>query len=374
MWTPSEEERALLDLVQKFSLEKIRPVISAYEEKGEFPKSIFEELASLSLLGMLTPEKYQGVGLNFLTYAAVLEEISKSSLSVAVSLSVTGLPQFIISTFGNDLQKEKFLPDLATGKKLGAFSLTESGSGSDAAALKMRAQQKGDSYILNGTKAFVTNGSLADTLVVFARTSQDKTKGISAFIVEKGDFHVSKIEKKMALDASLTTEIIFKDTKISEKNLIGGEGDGFLIAMQALNGGRITMGACAVGLATRAFEEAKEYVKMRHQFGKPLSVLQGIQLILADMATGIESSRLLVQKAATLRDQGKPFIKEASMAKVAATDMAMQVTTKAVQLFGGNGYCQDYPVERFMREAKVLQIVEGTNQIQRLVIAKQVLQ
>ena len=371
----TEEQKHLQETIQKFCLSEIAPRIQAYEEKEEFPRVIFEKLRDLSLTGMITPEKYGGAGLDFSTYALVIEEISKYALSVAVSLSVTGLSQNIINTFGSEEQKETYLRDLATGKKLGAFSLSEPGSGSDAAGLKTKAQHQGAHYILNGTKCFVTNGQEAEIYVVFVRTSEDKTKGISTFIVEKGmdGFSFGKKEKKMALQSSPTLELIFKDCAVPEKNLVGKPGQGFSMAMQALNCGRITMGAGSVGLATRAFEEAREYAKTRTQFGSSLSQFQAIQMMLADMATAIEYSRLLVQKAAFLKDQKLPFSKIASMAKTVASDTAMQVTTKAVQIFGGNGYCQDYPVERFMREAKVLQIVEGTNQIQRLVIAKEIL-
>ncbi len=371
----TEEQKHLQETIHKFCLSEIAPKIQEVEEKEEFPRVIFEKLREMALMGMITPEKYGGAGLDFATYALVIEEISKYALSVAVSLSVTGLPQNIINSFGNEEQKETYLRDLASGKKLGAFSLSEPGSGSDAAGLKTKAEHKGTSYILNGTKCFVTNGQEADIYLVFSRTSEDKTRGISAFIVEKGmkGFSFGKKEKKMALQSSPTLELIFKDCGVPEKNLVGKLGEGFSIAMQALDCGRITIGAASVGLATRAFEEAREYAKTRTQFGSALSQFQAIQMMLADMATSIEYSRLLVQKAAFLKDRNLPFSKIASMAKTVASDTAMQVTTKAVQIFGGNGYCQDYPVERLMREAKVLQIVEGTNQIQRLVIAKDIL-
>ncbi len=371
----TEEQKHLQETIHKFCISEIAPHILGYEERGEFPRPIFEKLRALSLTGMMTPEKYGGAGLDFSTYALVIEELAKYSLSVAVSLSVTGLPQNIIYRFGNEDQKETYLKELATGKKLGAFSLSESGSGSDAAGLKTKAERKGPHYILNGTKCFVTNGKEADIYLVFVRTSEDKTKGVSALIVEKGTpgFSFGKQEKKMALQSSPTMELIFKDCAVPAKNLVGQEGQGFSIAMQALECGRITMGAASVGVATRAFEEARNYAKIRTQFGNPISHFQAIQMMLADMATSIEYSRLLVQKAAFLKDHNLPFSQIASMAKTVASDTAMQVTTKAVQIFGGNGYCQEYPVERLMREAKVLQIVEGTNQIQRLIIAKEIL-
>jgi butyryl-CoA dehydrogenase len=370
----TSEQQALCEMVQNFGQNEIAPQLDALEEQGQFPTDIFKKLSELQLMGMLTPETYQGANLDFSTYAMVLEQIAKYSLSVAVSLSVTVLPMILLA-HGTEEQKKKYLCDLATGKKLGAFSLTEANSGSDAGALKTKAELKGDHYLINGTKCFVTNGKVADTYLVMARTSEDKSKGISAFIVEKGmaGFSFGKEEEKMAMKSSPTLELIFKDCKVPKENLVGKEGQGFKVALQALNSGRITMAACAVGIAQRAFEEARDYAKMRTQFGRPISQLQAIQMMLADMATSIEYSRLLVKKAAYLRDQKKDYVKAASMAKVAATDMAMNVTTKAVQIFGGNGYCQDYPVERLMREAKVLQIVEGTNQIQRVIIAREIL-
>jgi len=372
----TDEQQSLLSMVQKFCVSEIDPVIGSFEEKEEFSKIIFKKMAELSLMGMMTPETYSGAGLDFSTYALVLEEISFHSLAVAVSLAVTGLPQNIIGTFGNEEQKQKYLMLLAQGKKLGAFSLTEPQSGSDSAALKTKAIREGNYYILNGTKCFVTNAGEADIYLVLARTSEDKKKGISAFIVEKdmAGFMFGKKEHKMALQCSPTMELIFKDCKVPKENLVGKEGEGFAIAMRALDSGRITIAASAVGLARRAFEEAKNYSKIRVQFGKPISQFQAIQTMLSEMAMTIEASRLLVQKAAFLRDQKMPYSKEASMAKTLASDTAMKVTTDAVQVFGGNGYCQDYPVERLMREAKVLQIVEGTNQIQRMIIAKEILQ
>ena len=371
----SDDEMALKELVTQFGRERIQPVIENYEHSATFPKEILQGLAELSLLGMMTPEAYGGTGLSFSTYALIMQELAKYSLSVAVSVGVTGLPQTILSRYGNEAQKKKYLPDLASGEKLGAFALTEPSSGSDAAALKTSAVKKNNIYVVNGSKSFITNGGVADTYVVFVRTGEDKTRGISALVIEKGmkGFSFGQEEKKMALNASSTISLHFENCYVPMENLVGQEGEGFSIAMQALNGGRITIGAESVGLATRAFEEARDYAKLRKQFGKSISEFQAIQIMLVDMAIGIESASLLVRKAAFLRDKGIDYVKEASMAKTMASDMAMMVTTKAVQIFGGNGYCEDYPVARLMREAKVLQIVEGTNQIQRLVIAKKLL-
>ncbi|MBI4041088.1 MAG: acyl-CoA dehydrogenase family protein [Deltaproteobacteria bacterium] len=371
----TEEQTQLLELVHQFGKGHILPVVLSYEARSEFPKEIFDGLAKLELTGMLIPETYGGGGLSFSTYAMVLETIAFYSLSVAVSLSVTGLAQTILLCHGTQIQKKKYLPSLTSGKKLGAFSLTEPNSGSDAAALQCQAKRLSDAYLVNGTKCFVTNGEVADIYLVMMRTGPDKIKGISAFVVEKGmkGFSFGKKEKKMALEASPTRELIFKDCEIPLENRIGEEGEGLKVALEALNGGRITMGACAVGVAERAFEEAKKYAGLRRQFGRSIASFQGIQMILADMACGIESARMLVQKAAYWKDAGKDFKKYASMAKLVASDMAMSVTTQAVQIFGGNGYCEDYPVARLMREAKVLQIVEGTNQIQRTIIAREIL-
>src|SRR3989338_1168380 len=291
----TEEQKSLLEMVHAFGENEIAPKMEAFEKKHEFPKEIFEKLKELSLMGMLMPESYGGAGLDLSTYVKVLEEISKHALAVAVSLSVTGMPQNMLLRYGTEAQKKKYLIPLAKGEKLGAFSLTEAGSGSDAAALKTTAKKEGDFYIANGTKCFVTNGKVADIYLVMMRTGGDKANGISTFIVEKGmpGFEFGKVEEKMAMNASPTLELIFKACKIPQENIVGGEGEGFKVAMHALNTGRVPMGGCAVGLASRAFEEAVVYTKMRRQFGKSISEFQGIQMMLADMASQIEASRLL---------------------------------------------------------------------------------
>jgi acyl-CoA dehydrogenase len=372
----TEEQEALRRTVQKFCEKELAPIAAEADEKGEFHREIFEKLADIGLLGIPCPEEYGGAGLDYMTYIVVVEEIAKFCLSTAVGLGVQGLPQIMINSFGTDEQRNKYLAPLASGEKLGAFALTEPGSGSDAASLKTSAKLDGDCYVLNGTKIFITHGGVADVYLVMAKTDPGKdARGISSFIVEDGTpgFSFGKTEKKMGLRSSPTREIIFEDCRIPRSNLVGNDGDGFKIAMVALDSGRITIGASGVGLAQAALDESVKYSQQREQFGKPIAGFQGIQFMLADMATSIRAARNLVREAAYLKDNGKPFSHVAAMAKLFATDTAMKVTTDAVQIFGGYGYMQDYPVERLMRAAKVTQIVEGTNQIQRMVIARHLL-
>ncbi|KAB2856262.1 MAG: acyl-CoA dehydrogenase, partial [Bauldia sp.] len=319
-------------------------------------------------------------GLGFYAYARVIEEVAKSSISAAVSfLAVHGLPQTILSLFGGETQREAYLPALAAGSLLGAFCLTEAHSGSDAAALKTTATREGDAYVLSGRKVFTTNAGLADLYLVLARTSgfgdaPGKAKGISAFLVKKDDAGLSfgKKEDKMGWRSSPTGDVVLDQCRAPADRMVGEEGQGFAVAMTALDSGRITIGASAVGLATRALEEAVRYMDGREQFGRPIKEHQGLQFMVADLWTQIEASRLLVYKAARLKDRGSNITKAAAAAKLFATDAAMRVTTDAVQLLGGYGYMKDYPVERLMRDAKVTQIVEGTNQIQRMVLAREV--
>ncbi len=372
----TEEQESLRRTVQKFAEKELAPIAAEADEKGEFHREIYDKLAALGLLGIPCPEQYGGAGLDYSTYIVVIEEIAKQCLSTAIGLAVQGLPQIMIGLFGSDEQKNKYLAPLASGKKLGAFALTEAGSGSDAASLRTTAVLDGDSYVLNGSKVFITHGGVADVYLVMAKSDPAKgPRGISSFIVENGaaGFTFGKTEKKMGLRASPTREIIFESCRIPRGNIVGKEGDGFKIAMTALDSGRITIGAAAVGVAQAALDEALKYAKQREQFEQPIANFQGIQFMLADMATSIRASRNLVREAAFLKDSGKPFSDVAAMAKLFATDTAMKVTTDAVQIFGGYGYMQDYPVERLMRAAKVTQIVEGTNQIQRVVIARHLL-
>jgi acyl-CoA dehydrogenase len=372
----SEEQEQLRRTVAKFAEKELAPIAAEADEKGEFHREIYEKLADLGLLGIPCPEEYGGAGLDYSTYVIVIEEIAKHCLATAVGLAVQGLPQIMIGLFGDEEQKKKYLAPLASGKKLGAFALTEPNAGSDAASLKTSAVLDGDGYVLNGTKVFITHGGVAEVYLVMAKTDPSKgPRGISSFIVEDGapGFSCGKTEKKMGLRASPTRELIFENCRVPRRNLVGKEGDGFKIAMTALDSGRITIGAAAVGVAQAALDESVKYAKQREQFNQPIANFQGIQFMLADMATSIRAARNLVKEAAYLKDNGKPFSQVAAMAKLFATDAAMKVTTDAVQILGGYGYMQDYPVERLMRAAKVTQIVEGTNQIQRMVIARHLL-
>ncbi len=376
----SPEQIELKSLTAKAAQQILAPIVEDDEKEGRFRTEIIEELGKLGLTGIPTPSEYGGVGLGYLEYAIAIEEIAAISPAYAVSIAVSGLPQIILNKFGSEEQKKKYIPPLAQGKHIGSFCLTESQSGSDAAALKttatlqperkqdVGATQYNDHYIINGTKLFITQANLASTLIVFARTAG----GISALLVEKATpgLSIGKIEHKMGINISPTCEVVFENVKIPKSNLIGKEGDGFKIAMSALDSGRITIGATAVGLSRAAFEYSLNYAKNRKQFNKPILDFQAIQFMLADMYTLLESSRLLVHKAAFMKDQDKPFTQEASIAKLFSTDAAMKITTDAVQILGGYGYMKDYPVERYFREAKVLQIVEGTNQIQRMVIGR----
>ncbi len=372
----TEEQETLRRTVQKFAEKELAPIAAEADEKAEFHREIYDKLAEIGLLGIPCDEEHGGAGLDYATYIVVIEEIAKYCLATAVGLAVQGLPQIMIGQFGDDEQKKKYLEPLATGEKLGAFALTEPGAGSDAASLKTTARLEGDCYVLNGTKVFITHGGVADIYLVMAKTDSAKgAQGTSSFIVEEGTpgFSLGKLEKKMGLRASPTRELIFEDCRIPRGNLLSAEGDGFKIAMIALDSGRITIAASSVGLAQAALDESVRYARQREQFGRPISDFQGIQFMLADMATSIRAARNLVREAAYLKDHGKPFSHVAAMAKLFATDTAMKVTTDAVQIFGGYGYMQDYPVERLMRSAKVTQIVEGTNQIQRMVIARHLL-
>lgn len=368
----TEEQTQLKDLAAKAAKQHLSGVVERDEEDAIFRPEIIHELGKLGLTGIPTPAEYDGAGLGYLEYTIALEEMAAISGAYAVSIAVSGLPQVILNKFGTEEQKQKYIPPLARGEHIGAFSLSESHSGSDAGALTTRAVKKGDEYILNGTKLWTTQGNVANTVIVFARTGGEGPKGISAFIVEKGTpgFRAGKKENKMGINISPTCELILEDVKIPAKNLVGKEGDGFKIAMTALDSGRITIASSGVGLSRAALEYSANYAKGRKQFGEAIIDFQGIQFMLADMYTAVEASRLLVRQAATLRDHGLPFTREAAAAKLFATDTAMKVTTDAVQILGGVGYTKEYPVERYMREAKVLQIVEGTNQIQRMVIGR----
>ncbi len=372
MFARTPEQQQLADLARDFCRATLGPTLKEDDEKELFRRDLFDALGAQGLCGMPTPEAYGGMGLGYLDYVVVLEEIAKVSASYAVSVAVTGLPQVILSKFGSDRQKEAWLPKLATGEALGAFALSEPESGSDAASLKTTARRHGDEYVLNGTKFWITHGGYADLYVVMARTGAGGPKGISAFLVP-GDargLSFGKKEEKMGMRASPTVEVVLEDVVVPASARIGDEGFGFTVAMTALDSGRITIGATSVGLCEAALDWSTRYASERKQFDTAIIDFQGVGFLLADMACKTECARLLVHQAAWLRDQGQPFAHVAAMAKVVATDAAMAVTTDAVQVLGGYGYTREHPVERYMRDAKVMQIVEGTNQIQRLVIAR----
>ena len=373
----TEEQQMMRDTVREFAKNEIEPVAAEFDEKGEFPAENFKKMAELGFLGIPFPEKYGGAGMDTVSLALAIEEVAKvcggTCLSMAAHISLCATPIYL---FGTEEQKQKYLPPLAQGTSLGSFCLTEPGSGSDAGAAKTSALLEGEYYILNGNKAFVTNAGVADTFVVFAKTTPDEgTKGMSAFIVEKGfgGIVVGKKEDKLGVRASDTHPVSFENCRVPKENLLGKENNGFKLALITLDGGRIGIGAMAVGLAQGAMEKAAAYAKEREAFGKPISKFQAIGNMFADMATEIHAGRLMVHHAATLRDEGKPFTKEAAMAKLFASEAAMRATKNAIQIFGGYGFCMDYPVERYWRDAKLTVIGEGTSEVLRMVISREIL-
>ena len=368
----NEIQKELVSSIEKFRLSQIEPHMEHDDADEKFRQEIFTQMGELGLCGITTGEEFGGVGLTYEDLCIVLEEISKSSVAYAVTVSVSSMVQAILMQYGSDEQKKKYLPALASGEEIGAFCLSESHSGSDASAMKTTAKKTDKGYILNGSKMWISSAGFAKTYIVMAKTSDNGSKGISAFIVRDGceGFSYGKKEQKMGWRASHTREVLFENCFVPEENLIGTEGMGFKIAMSALDRGRITIGAIGVGLAQRAFDEAMNYSLQREQFNQPIFNFQGLQWMLADLICEIEASRLLVYQAAKNFDLGIKDVKLASIAKMKATDTAMRVTTDAVQIHGGVGYTKEYPVERYMRDAKVLQIVEGTNQIQKIVIAR----
>lgn len=369
----TEEQLMMRNMVRDFANEKIAPFVEEMEN-GIFPSDILAQMGELGLMGITVPEEYGGAGMDFTSYIIAINELSRVSAVVGVILSVhTSVGTNPILYFGTEEQKQKYVPKLASGEYLGAFCLTEPGAGSDAASLKSRAVKDGDDYIINGSKVFITNGGEADVYIVFASTNPEAgAKGISAFIVEKDTegFIVGKDEHKMGLHGSRTVQLTFEQMRVPAANLLGQEGEGFKIAMANLDVGRIGIAAQSLGIAEAALGHAVDYAKERVQFGKPIAAQQGVGFKLADMATAVEASRLLVFRAANLRAQGLPCGQEASMAKLFASKTAVDVSIDAVQVFGGYGYTKEYPVERLFRDAKVTEIYEGTSEIQRLVISK----
>ncbi len=366
-------QKEIKELAHQIAEEKIKPVRAKYDEEGIFPNDVMEALAQADMFGLYIPEEYGGMGGGVTDLCIAVEELSKACGGIAVSYAASALGTFPILIAGTEEQKKKYIPDIASGKKLAAFALTEPNAGSDAAGIQTTARLEGDYYVLNGMKQWITNGGEADTYTVFAMTDKSKgARGASAFIVEKGTpgFTFGKKENKLGIRSSATRELIFDECKIPKENLLGREGMGFIIAMKTFDTSRPGIAAQAVGIAQGALDETIEYIKQREQFNKKIISFQGVQWMLADMATKIEAARQLTYHSAKLIDEGiKNVGKYSAMAKVFASDTAMEVTTNCVQLFGGYGYMKEYPIEKYMRDAKITQIYEGTNQIQREIIA-----
>ena len=377
-FTLPEHVEALRLEVRKFAEKEIRPHVMTWDEAKTFPLAVVKQLGEMGMMGVIFPEEYGGAGMGYLEYATVVEELSRVDGSVGITVAAhNSLCSNHIYAMGDERQKQAYLKPLASGKAIGAWGLTESGSGSDAGALRTSGKKEGSYYLLNGTKTFITHGTVGDIFVVMARTrparpDRSSADGISAFILEKGmnGFRAGKQENKLGLRASDTSELILEDVKVPEANLLGEDGVGFKQAMKTLDGGRISIAALGLGMAQGAFEAAIRYTKVRHTFGKPLSEHQGIQFKLADMGTEIEAARLLVQRAAVLKDRGLPYAKAASMAKLYSSEVACRVADEAVQILGGYGYIKDYPVEKYYRDVKLCTIGEGTSEIQRTVIAR----
>ena len=372
-FTLSKKHEMARTLFKEFAEKEVKPLAQDVDENEQFPVETVAKMAKAGFLGIPVPKEYGGQGCDPLTYVMCVEELSKVCGTTGVIVSAhTSLCADPILTYGTEEQKQKYLVPLAKGEKLGAFGLTEPGAGTDAAGQQTTAVLDGDNYILNGSKIFITNGGVADTFIVFAMTDKSQgTRGISAFIVEKDfpGFSIGKKEDKLGIRASSTTELIFENCIVPKENLIGKEGKGFGIAMKTLDGGRIGIAAQALGIAEGAYEEAVKYMKERKQFGRPLSAFQGLQWMIAEMETKIEAAKLLVYKAAWLKQNKMPYSVDAAKAKLFAAEVAMDVTTKAVQIHGGYGYTKEYPVERMMRDAKITEIYEGTSEVQKMVIA-----
>ena len=376
-FTLTSEEQDILALVKEFAQNEVLPRAGKIDEAAEYPADLVDKMGQLGLMGIPFPEQYGGAGQSYIVFALAVEELCRACASTGlildVNISLCGEP---ILMFGTLEQKEKYLTPLASGEKLGALAMTEPEAGSDAASITTTAVQRDGCYVLNGRKIFITNGEVADVYVVTAVTDREKgTKGITDFIVEKSMPGVSFTThyEKMGIRGAPTTDVVLENVEVPVENVLGGEGNGFKVTMDTLDAGRIGIAAQAVGIARAALEDSLDYVAGRQQFGRPISQFQGIQFMLADMATQIQAARNLMLRAAYLRNKDIPCARESSMAKLFAGDTAMQVTTDAVQIFGGYGYMQEYPVERHMRDAKITQIYEGTQQIQRLVIARQVM-
>jgi alkylation response protein AidB-like acyl-CoA dehydrogenase len=373
----TEEQDHLRREIRDFAAREIAPNVMVWDEASEFPMAVVKKLGAMGLLGIVVPPEYGGAGLGYVDYVLAIEELSAVDGSIGIIVAAhNSLGTNHIFLAGNEAQKKRYIPLLASGEWLGAWALTEPGSGSDASAAKTTAVKKGDRYILNGSKTFITNGRYADVATVIAVTDKSKgTHGLSAFIVEKGTpgFRPGKKENKLGLRASDTSELIFEDCEIPEENLLGAEGEGFVDAMRVLDGGRISIAALALGIGRGALDAALKYVKERRQFGKAIAEFQGIQWKLADMATELDAARLLTQRAAVLKDAGRKVTRESAMAKLFASEVAVRICDEAVQLFGGYGFIKDYPAEKYYRDVKLCTIGEGTSEIQRMVIAREIL-
>jgi alkylation response protein AidB-like acyl-CoA dehydrogenase len=373
----NEDQEQLRREIREFASREIAPNVAKWDESGDFPLAVVKKLGAMGLLGVIIPQQYGGAGLGYVDYVLSIEELSAVDGSIGLTLAAhNSLGTNHIFLAGNEAQKRRYIPRLAAGEWLAAWALTEPGSGSDASNARTTATRKNGSYVLNGTKTFITNGRYADVAVIIAVTDKTKgTHGLSAFVVEKGarGFRAGKKENKLGLRASDTSELIFEDCEIPEENLLGAEGEGFIDAMRVLDGGRISIAALALGIGRGALEAALKYVKERRQFGKAIAEFQGIQWKLADMATELDAARLLTQRAAVLKDAGRKVTRESSMAKLFASEVAVKICGEAVQLFGGYGFIKDYPVEKFYRDVKLCTIGEGTSEIQRMVIAREIL-
>jgi butyryl-CoA dehydrogenase len=370
----TEDQKMLKTMIREFAEKELEPIAAQIDEESRFPAESIKKMAELGLMGIPFPDKYGGSGAGVIEFAIAVEEISRVCASTGIIYLVTaGLAGKPIYQFGNEEQRQRFTVPIAKGEKLACFALTEASAGCDAAAIETTAIRRDDGYVLNGTKLFITNGAEADIVLVFATVDKSLGyRGIAAFIVEKGTpgFSVGKLEHKLGIRASSTAELVFEDCFVPEANRLGDEGKGFRLALEAIDSSRISIAAQALGIAQGAFDKALAYAKERQQFGQPIANFQAIQWMLADMATQIDAARLLIYRAAYLEDKGLPFTKEAAMAKVFAPEVAMFVTTKAIQIYGGYGYVKDYPLERYFRDAKITGIYEGTDEMQRMTIAR----
>jgi butyryl-CoA dehydrogenase len=373
----TDEQQLIRDAVREFAEAEVAPIAAELDREHRFPRELLPKMADMNLMGVPYPEKAGGAGADYLSYIIVMEELSRACASTAVILSAhTSLATWPIFKFGTEAQKDQYLPDMTSGRRLGAFALTEPAAGTDAGAGTATATLHADGYALNGSKMFITNAPYADVYIVFAKTDPERgTRGISAFIVEKDTpgFSVGEAEHKLGIRGSSTPPIYFSDCRVPKEALLGGEGEGFKIAMQTLDGGRIGISAQALGIAQAALDASVAYAKERVQFGKPIASLQAIQWMIADMATEVDAARLLVYRAASCVDNGQPYSTEGAMAKLFASEVATRVAGKAIQIHGGYGYTESYPVERNYRDAKITEIYEGTSEVQRMVIARNAL-